>query len=228
MSRTTSDTADGDTAAHERTQLVSSARRLGIELTEARAATLQRLLDELAKWNRTYNLTALRTRAEWVTHHVLDSLSVAPLLQGRRIADVGTGAGFPGLPLAILRTDCNFTLIDSNGKKTRFVEHVARTLGLTNVTVLQARAENLRPGSAEIAEAFDTVIARAFAALPDLTAAVRELCGPNTVLLALKGKRPDAEIRALNTAQWCVAAVTPVAVPDLDAARHVVTLRRLS
>ncbi len=209
--------------ADESERLVSSARRMGVALAAAHAGRMQRLLDELGKWNQAYNLTALNRREEWVTHHLLDSLSIAPLLAGSRIADVGTGAGFPGMPLAILYPERTFALIDSNGKKIRFVQHAVRTLGLTNVIPQQARAEALTPGSP-----FDTVVARAFAALPELAQAVRGLCGPQTRVLAMKGRRPDQELAALDERLWQVEAVQRIEVPGLDAERQVVTLRALN
>lgn len=211
------------TNADECKRLVSSAARMGVTLTPAQAGQMQRLLDELGKWNQAYNLTAVNGREEWLTHHLLDSLSIAPLLAGGRIADVGTGAGFPGLPLAILYPERTFTLLDSNGKKTRFVQHAVRTLGLTNVLPLQARAQALAPGVP-----FDTVMARAFAALPELAQAVRGLCGPHTRVLAMKGKRPDQELAALDPRAWHVEAVQRIEVPGLDAERQVVTLRALN
>lgn len=206
-------------ATQETESLVSNAARMGVDLAPPKAQLLQHLLDELGRWNQAYNLTALSTREEWLTHHLLDSLSVAPLLAGRRIADVGTGAGFPGLVLAVLQPEREFTLIDSNGKKIRFVRHAVRALDLTNVVAEQARAESLRP-----AEPFDTVVARAFAALPELAERVRDLCGPGTRVLAMKGRRPDDELAALDREQWQVADVMPLRVPGLDAERHVVTL----
>lgn len=202
---------------------VSKSAAMGVELSLSQATTLSRLLDELARWNQAYNLTALQSRGEWLTHHVLDSLSIAPLLHGRKIADVGAGAGFPGLPLAIAQPDREFVLIDSIGKKIRFIEHAARTLGLTNVQARHSRAENLVAQSP-----YDTIVARALAALPQLTGVVRGLCGPETRVLAMKGRRPDAEIAGLDSARWCVAAVTPLTVPDLGEERHVVTLRALN
>ena len=209
--------------ADESERLVSSARRMGVALAAVQAGRMQRLLDELGRWNQAYNLTALNRREEWVTHHLLDSLSIAPLLAGSRIADVGTGAGFPGMPLAILYPERTFALIDSNGKKIRFVQHAVRTLGLTNVIPQQARAEALTPGSP-----FDTVVVRAFAALPELARAVRGLCGPQTRVLAMKGRRPDQELAALDERLWQVEAVQRIEVPGLDAERQVVTLRALN
>jgi len=170
------------------------------------------------RWNRTYNLTAIRTPEEMVTHHLLDSLAVNADLQGERVADVGTGAGFPGLPLAVVNPQRRFTLIDSNGKKVRFVSHAARLLELTNVEPLHARVESA-------AGPFDTVIARAFAALPDLLPTVAGLCDGNTRVLAMKGKWPTQELERLP-AGWQVEYSRPIEVPGLGEERCVIALRR--
>jgi len=193
----------------------------GIEALPAPAREkLSLLLDELLKWNAAYNLTAITDRSEMVTHHLLDSLSVHPWLHGETVADVGTGAGFPGLPLAVVDPDRRFTLIDSNNKKVRFVSHAARTLGLTNVTAVHSRSESFKPE-----KPFHTVIARAFAALPDLLKLVAPLCGPETRVLAMKGKRPDDEIAAVPS-QWRVLDVHSLEVPGLGEDRHLVIAQR--
>jgi 16S rRNA (guanine527-N7)-methyltransferase len=196
--------------------LVGGARQLQVELDDAAAATLLRLLDELERWNRAYNLTAITDRAQMLTHHLLDSLAVGPFVQGSSLADVGTGAGFPGLPLALIAPQRRCVLIDANGKKQRFVAHAARTLGLTNVEALQARVEEMRP-----AQPFDTVVARACAALPQLLTWVTPLCGPGTRVLAMKGKVPEAEITAV-TAPWRIETVVPLPVPGLHEERHLI------
>ena len=139
--------------------LQQGAASLGVPLGAAQVTALLQLLEELQRWNRTYNLTAIRDPAAMVTHHLLDSVSIQADLRGTLIADVGTGAGFPGLPLAIINPQRRFTLIDSNGKKIRFIEHTARALQLTNVDALQLRAEDCRPP-----QPFDTVVTRALAA----------------------------------------------------------------
>jgi 16S rRNA (guanine(527)-N(7))-methyltransferase GidB len=200
--------------------LIGGAAALGVTLSEADAARLLRLLDELERWNRAYNLTSIDEREEMITHHLLDSLSVHPYLKGERIADVGTGAGFPGLPLAVVNPDRRFTLIDSSNKKVRFVAHAARTLGLTNVEPVHARAEGLEP-----AEPFDTVVARAFAAIPELLRVVAGLCGPGTRVIAMKGRRPDDEIAAIG-ADWRLVGVEPVTVPQLGEERHLILIER--
>lgn len=203
----------------ETQRIIDGAARLGVALDAAQAARLSRLLDELARWNRTYNLTAVTARGEMVTHHLLDSLSVAPQLRGGLVADVGTGAGFPGLPLAVAQPQRRFTLLDSNGKKVRFVAHAARTLGLGNVEALQARAGDWTPPAP-----FDTVVARAFAPLPDLVAQVAALCGPGTRVLAMKGRRDPSE-RAGLPEGWEIEADHDLVVPGLGAERHVLVLR---
>lgn len=203
----------------ETQRIVDGAARLGVVLDAVQAATLSRLLDELTRWNKTYNLTAVTARGEMITHHLLDSLSVAPHVHGERVADVGTGAGFPGLPLAVAQPQRRFTLLDSNGKKVRFVAHAARTLGLGNVEALQARAGEWTPPTP-----FDTVVARAFAPLPDLVAQVAALCGPDTRVLAMKGRRDPAE-RAGLPVGWRIESDLDLEVPGLGAERHVLVLR---
>lgn len=202
--------------ADERSVLAAGARQLSVNLDEAAATALLRLLDELQRWNRAYNLTAITDRGQMLTHHLLDSLSVAPFVQGSTLADVGTGAGFPGLPLALIAPQRRCVLMDSNGKKQRFVAHAARTLGLANVEALHARVEEVRP-----AQPFDTVVARACAALPQLLAWVAPLCGPGTRVLAMKGRLPAEEIAAV-TPPWVIEQAVPLLVPGLNEERHLI------
>lgn len=199
-------------------RLTRDAAVLGVNLAPAGAGRLFALLDELERWNRSYNLTAIESREEMVTHHLLDSLSISPDLAGTRIADVGTGAGFPGLPLAIANPERQFTLIDSSGKKTRFVAHAVRTLELRNVTAVHSRAETLRPKVP-----FDTVTARALAPLPELLALLEPLCGPKTRVLAMKGRWPAEELERLP-APWRLTGSRALKVPGLDAERCVLNL----
>jgi len=200
-------------------RLVQGSAHLGVTLTGSDAGRLVRLLDELERWNRTYNLTAIRNRDDMLTHHLLDSVSIHPDLEGTTVADVGTGAGFPGLPLAVLNPQRRFTLIDSNGKKIRFVQHAARELGLDNVAGLHGRVEVMKD------HVFDTVVARAFAPLPELVANVAPLCGPQTRVLAMKGKWPQSEIDGLP-AQWRQQGSRELTVPGLNESRCVVVLSR--
>lgn len=199
-------------------RLARDAALLGVTLTRADAARLLQLLDELERWNKSYNLTAIASREEMITHHLLDSLSISPDLAGARIADVGTGAGFPGLPLAVANPSRQFTLIDSNGKKVRFVEHAARILELRNVTAVHARAEALRPETP-----FDTIAARALAALPELLALLAPLCGPATRVLAMKGRWPEKELEKLPRG-WRLRESRRITVPGLEAERCVLHL----
>jgi len=195
-------------------RLIEGAGALGIALDAAQAARLLRLLDELAHWNRSYNLTAITTRESMISAHLLDSLAAQPDLMGLRIADVGTGAGFPGLPLALIEPQRQFTLIDSVAKKIRFVTHAVRVLELANVVPLQARVETLNPDIP-----FSTVIARAYAALPDLLGSVRGLCSADTRVVALKGRYPQDELSELPRG-WRLAQVRKLTIPGLDAERH--------
>jgi 16S rRNA (guanine527-N7)-methyltransferase len=199
--------------------LVQDAAALAVALSEADAARLLRLTEELARWNRRYNLTAIRPE-EMSTHHLLDSLAVQGELAGRRIADAGTGAGFPGLPLALINPEREFTLIDATAKKLRFVAHAAELLGLANVTALHGRVEAL-PGR----PTFDTVVTRAFAPLPKLLESVAPLCTRATRVLAMKGRWPQDELAALPPG-WRVTASRRLGVPGLAAERCVIALAR--
>jgi 16S rRNA (guanine527-N7)-methyltransferase len=204
--------------AGELKMLASGARELGIELDPVRAETLLKLVDELEQGNAQFNLTAIRDRLGMLRKHVLDSLSLQPYLRGARLADVGTGAGFPGLVLAIVDPERRFALIEATGKKARFVEQTVARLGLANVLVVNSRAENYRPF-----ELFDTVVARALSSLADFVAYAGHLCAPGGRLLAMKGKRPDDEISALPRS-FRALAVHRLSVPGLPDERHLVEL----
>jgi 16S rRNA (guanine527-N7)-methyltransferase len=202
------------------TTLLDGARALALDLDEAQLGKLVAHLDLLDEWNTRFNLTAIRDRPSQLTKHLLDSLTVLPYLRGARIADVGSGAGFPGIPLAIVERRRHFTLIESTGKKCRFLEHVREALGLSNVEVVQSRAENYQP---EVR--FDTVLARAVSPIADLVKVAGPLVVGGGRLLAMKGRYPEAELAAkLNG--WKVAAVHPLTVPGLSEERHLVELAR--
>jgi 16S rRNA (guanine527-N7)-methyltransferase len=206
-------------AALEAAALIAAARSLEVTLSDRQAGALLHLLDLLSQWNRAYNLTAITERSAMIRDHLLDSLSAAPELRGTRIADVGTGAGFPGLPLALIAAERRFTLIDSVAKKIRFVQHAAGELALSNVTPLQARVEQLSPEAP-----FDTIVTRAFAPLPVTLERIERLAAPGTRLIALKGRYPHAELAQLP-ARWSLQRVRRVSLPGSDAQRHLVLLQ---
>ena len=200
--------------------LIAGAAQLGIELSEPQAAQLIRLLDELDDWNQRMNLTAIRERNAQITKHLLDSLSVQSFLQGERILDVGTGAGFPGLPLAIVNPTRQFTLLDSTAKKLKFIDHVAGLLELPNVQTVHTRAENFRP-----AQRFDIVLSRAVGPVEQFVKWAGHLCVGGGRLLAMKGRDPAAELEKLPSG-WKLAAVHRLNVPALDEERHLVEICR--
>jgi len=196
---------------------MAGAQALGVAVDEAQGLSLLALVDALETGNARFNLTAIRDRPGMLRKHVLDSLTVQPFVRGA-VADVGTGAGFPGLPLAIVNPALHFTLIESTGKKARFVAQTAADLALANVDVVNARAEDYRPR-----RPFDTVMARALASLADFVAYAAHLCAPEGRMLAMKGRRPDAEIASLP-ASFRVSGIHRLRVPGLDDERHVVEL----
>jgi 16S rRNA (guanine527-N7)-methyltransferase len=192
-------------------------REMGLDLAAPVRKKLLNFLELLEKWNRAYNLTAVRDPEQMVPRHLLDSLTVLPYLQGPRVLDIGTGAGLPGIPLALARPDLEFTLLDSNAKKTRFATQALHELGLKNVSVVQERVEKFHPETK-----FDTLIARAFASIPDMLAASRHLCAPRGRFLVMKGVFPQEELAAVTDGYR--SEVTALRIPGLDAARHLVIL----
>lgn len=201
-------------------RLLAGAQDMGVALDGAQAEAMLRLTAELREWNKRINLTAITGPADMVDKHLLDSLSVQPLLHGRRVADIGTGAGFPGLPLAIVNPRRSFTLIEATGKKCLFVRHAVELLGIGNVEVIQARAENWKPKAP-----FDCVIARALGKLADFVRVAGHLCARDGRMLAMKGRHPTAEMHALP-AGWRVLALHDLRVPGLAAERCVVEIGR--
>lgn len=190
-------------------------------LAPALAEPLAQYLALMLRWNATYNLTAIRDPREMVTKHLLDSLAMAPAVAGvPTLADLGTGPGLPGIPLAIATPGLRVTLVESNGKKARFMREALRKLGLGNAEVAESRIEALdRPGQ------FAAITARALATLPQILALGGHLIAPDGVLLAMKGARPDDEIAALPPG-WAVRNVQALTVPGLEAERHLVTVAR--
>ena len=201
---------------------------LELDVLLDKPAKLAAYLELLAKWNKTYNLTAVRDIHEMVTQHILDSLTVLShmeksALAGRRIdtvVDVGSGAGLPGIPLAIVRPDLRVTLVDAVDKKSAFQRQAKAELGLANVSVVGARVEVLMAGG------FDVVISRAFSELTDFVALAGHLANPDGRLYAMKGALPESEIRCLPLA-WQVEEIVALHIPDLPAQRHLIVLKKL-
>lgn len=200
-------------------QLDAALAELGVRLPENRQVSILAHLDLIANWNRAYNLTAIREADRALTHHVLDSLAVLPHLEGTRLADIGSGAGFPGLPLALARPEWHVTLVESNHKKATFLRQVLAQLGVENATVVGERVESFRP-----ATGYDVVISRAFSDLPEFVKLSGHLVAPGGRLAAMKGLYPDEEL-ALLPAGWRVEKVTSLHVPGLAAARHLVLVK---
>ncbi|SFI41856.1 16S rRNA (guanine(527)-N(7))-methyltransferase RsmG [Nitrosomonas sp. Nm34] len=205
-------------------QLLEGLNKLEAGLPEERERTSIRLLQYihfLDKWNRVHNLTAVREPEEMITKHVLDSLTLLPVISGTHHADVGAGAGLPGIPLAIARSDWHLTLIESNQKKAAFLKQGCIELALKNIEVICERAECFFPS-----EKFDTVISRAFADLSTFVKSANHLCAEHSKsrLIAMKGRFPDAELMQLP-AQFEVEKVLRVMVPGLRAARHLIVIK---
>ncbi|WP_413285509.1 16S rRNA (guanine(527)-N(7))-methyltransferase RsmG [Vibrio sp. MA40-2] len=176
----------------------------------------------LDKWNKSYNLTSVRNPKDMLVKHILDSIVVSPYLHGDRLIDVGTGPGLPGIPLAIMNPDKTFFLLDSLGKRIRFIKQVVHELGIKNVITVQSRVEEFQPE-----DKFDTVLSRAFASLSDMVEWCHHLPKSDTgQFLALKGILSEAEIEQLP--KWCnVINVTTLNVPELEGERHLVTLAKV-
>jgi 16S rRNA (guanine527-N7)-methyltransferase len=201
-----------------RPQLESGLAALRQELPGPAVDKLLDYVALLSRWNAAYNLTAVRDPAQMVTRHLLDSLAVAPYVMGSTLADLGTGPGLPGIPLAIAAPERVVTLVDSNGKKVRFLREAVRALKLSNARTQEARVEAVQGE-------FDCITARAFASLAEMLAWGGHLLTQNGRWLALKGRYPDDELAGVPPA-FCVEAIHELAVPGLDAERHLVVLRR--
>lgn len=201
-------------------ELSTGARQLGLELSAAQQEQLLAYLALLIKWNKAYNLTAVRDPDEMVSRHLLDSLSVMSFIHSGRWLDVGSGGGMPGIPLSILHPDKQVTVLDSNGKKTRFLTQVKLELKLDNLTVIHKRAEEFQP-----AQPFTGIISRAFSSMENFTNWTRHLGDTQTQWLAMKGLHPADELVALP-ADFKVDSEQALTVPGCQGQRHLLILRR--
>jgi len=198
--------------------LVSGLQSLNLSQAEDKIEQLLGFIKLIEKWNKAYNLTAIRNREDMVRLHVLDSLAIVPFIEGKRVIDIGTGAGLPGIPLAICLPEIEFVLLDSNAKKTRFVQQAILELKLKNVSVCHNRVEQYHPE-----KSFDTVITRAFAGLSDIVKLTAHLLSKDGVLLAMKGQIPD--VPKLDSAK---TELIPVNVPGISAERCLVKIQLIN
>jgi 16S rRNA (guanine527-N7)-methyltransferase len=208
-----------------RAQLLLGATEMSVVLNETQIEQLLAYVREFEKWNKAYNLSAVREIRQMVSRHLLDSLSVVPWFTANkkfsaaRVIDVGTGGGLPGIPLAIMFPEQQFTLLDSNGKKTRFLFHVKTLLGLTNVTVENRRVEEFQP-----AQKFNAVISRAFASLQDMTDGCAHLLDKDGIFLAMKGLFPQDELAPIADKIALIESVK-LLVAETDGERHLLVLQ---
>ncbi|WED21841.1 16S rRNA (guanine(527)-N(7))-methyltransferase RsmG [Vibrio sp. JC009] len=202
-----------------RAKLDSLIEKTDLEVSEKQREELVGYVELLHKWNKAYNLTSVRDPMDMLVKHILDSLVVSPHLNGKRFIDVGTGPGLPGIPLAIMNPDCEFVLLDSLGKRIRFIKQVLHELKIDNVTPVQSRVEEYQPE-----EKFDAVLSRAFASMTDMVEWCRHLPKETTgKFLALKGQYSEQEVALLPN--WCnVIEIKALEVPELEGERHLVIL----
>jgi 16S rRNA (guanine527-N7)-methyltransferase len=190
-----------------------------IVMTPEKTALLAQYIELLFQWNAVYNLTATKTPEDFITDHILDSLVIGPFLSGDRIIDVGSGAGLPGIVLAIYYPDKQFTLLESRGKKTRFLQAVVTTLKLENITIVNQRVEQYQDGVL-----FSTVLTRAFSSLKDMLQMTQHLCHPNGLFLAMKGRYPTIELAQIKQ-DFTVTLEQRLIVPGMNKERHIIGVR---
>ena len=199
--------------------LETGLRELNLNCSSLQLEKLLKYLELLQRWNKAFNLTAIRDPLQMVRLHLLDSLAIHPYVQGlKSIIDVGTGPGLPGIPLAILNPEINFTLLDSNGKKTRFLFQAINELKLTNASEINHRVEAYQPN-----QLFDAVISRAFSSISDMLNQCDHLVSDQGCFLAMKGKKPDSELSQMTKA-YKVVEVNEVNVPLVDSERHLIKI----
>ncbi|MCO7226613.1 16S rRNA (guanine(527)-N(7))-methyltransferase RsmG [Pleionea sp. CnH1-48] len=205
----------------ELTQAISGGiQELGLDVTKEQLQQFERIIEQLIKWNKAYNLTAIRDPQQMIITHLLDSLAIAPFMAQGRLLDIGTGPGFPGIPLAIYEPKRDYSLLDSNGKKTRYLKQLVYDMSLSQVSVVDTRVEEWQPDTL-----FDVIVSRAFASLEKMVSLSHHLLAETGVWQAMKGEYPEQELAALPDYVELVK-VDVISVPKLNAERHLVTLRK--
>lgn len=199
-------------------QLREGCLEMNLSVDQETLSRFLHFIEMLLKWNKAYNLTAITDPEEVVTHHILDSLSIVPYIAGTLVMDLGSGAGFPGIPCALMLPEKQFVLLDGNGKKTRFMTQAVGELKLSNVRVVQSRVEDYRPD-----QCFDTITARAFSSVATIIKQTSRLIGPTGELLIMKGIYPEAELQAVTAK----VKVVHLEVPGLNSERHLVSIKGL-
>jgi 16S rRNA (guanine527-N7)-methyltransferase len=205
-----------------RERLAKGVAELDIEVDEKRQHAMLAYLELLKRWNRVYNLTAIKSDSELLTHHVLDSLSVVPYLHGQRIIDIGSGAGLPGIPVALACPQLQVTLLDSNAKRCRFLRQVKAQLKLHNVSIVQQRAEAYKSD-----EKFDSLVSRAFSRLMSFIASSQHLLADGGQLIAMKGEWPEDDSTVLPEG-FMIANVIKLTVPGLSETRHLIVVKKVT
>lgn len=204
-----------------RVQLEQGIDQLGIECSAYQIEQLLDYVSLLVAWNSAYNLTAIRDPEQMIALHILDSLAILPFVSGKTLIDVGTGPGLPGIPLAIMCPEKTFKLLDSNGKKTRFLFHARCQLKLQNLTEIQSRVEQFIPE-----QTYDTVLSRAFTSVADMVAKCKHLLSPDGRFLAMKGKFPQSELSLLEK-DYKVDVWHRLMVPGVDGERHLIEISKV-
>jgi len=213
----------GKVSGSSLSRLAEGARQFGLELSQTSCKRLLDYVSLLRKWNQVHNLTTVDEESKMLTHHLLDSLSIAPFVTGNRCLDVGSGAGFPGMVLALTQPQQQWTLVESRTKKASFLREVKTRCKAKNVTVIAGRVEDYRPSTN-----FDTLASRAVSTLADLFRMTGHLHHPHLRLVVMKGAYPEDELAALTPRQRAMARVFPVEVPGLSARRHIVVMAEVS
>jgi len=193
---------------------------LALDINESQLEKLKQYVELLNRWNKTYNLTAVREPAQMIPMHIFDSLVVAPFIDGDNCLDVGSGAGLPGIPLAILQSDRGFTMLDTNGKKTRFIQQAIIELGLKNADVVQSRVEQWQPSNQ-----YQTIISRAFSSIADFVNGCSALLAENGSLYAMKGQHPVQELAYLPKG-YQLESTQALEVPYVEGERHLLRITR--